>query len=129
MRIESDFSMTNEVQVESEQSVTLTGIPQPKDTNTVGVKGEKPDIKLMLSDDVVGDVIQDLVSSSSRELSVDDHNGTILMELSHTTPDVHLSARPSQWASIFNDHRWWDESLRIHHKLTSGLDRLTSQTG
>jgi hypothetical protein len=119
MRVESDLSMANEVWVESKQSITLAGIPQPKDTNTVGMKGEEPDIELMLSGDVVGDVMQDLLLSSGRELSVYDRDGTVLMELSHTTPDVHLSARPSQW-SFFKNHRRRDERLWIHRIVRHG---------
>jgi hypothetical protein len=84
------------------------------------MKSKEPDNKLMLSDDVVGDVMQDVVMGSSKNLSIDDNDGTIVMGLSHTTPDVHLSARPPQWTSIFNHHHRWDEGFRIHHKVSHG---------
>jgi hypothetical protein len=83
----------------------------------VRVKGKEPDIELMLGDDVVGDLMHDLVSDSSRELSVDDGDGTALMGLSHTAPDVHLSTRSSQWTSVFKHHHRWDERFWIHHKV------------
>jgi hypothetical protein len=49
--------MTNEVQVEGDQSIMQAGVPQPKDTNAVGMESKEPDIELVLSDDVVGDVM------------------------------------------------------------------------
>jgi hypothetical protein len=54
-------SQTNEVRVEDYQSITLTSIPEPKESNGKGMQSEEPDIELMLSNNVVGDVMEKLV--------------------------------------------------------------------
>jgi hypothetical protein len=58
--------------------------------------------------------------SSHGEITIDDYDGTVLMRLSHTTSDVHFSARPSQRASVFNDHRRWSERIQISCEVRHG---------
>jgi hypothetical protein len=84
------------------------------------VQGKEPDVELMLSDDEVGNVVQDLVSSSSRKVTIDDCDSAVFMGLSHTTPSVDLPARPSQRPSILQNHRRRDERLWIYNEVGHG---------
>jgi hypothetical protein len=65
------------VRIEGYQSITLTSIPEPKDTDAMGMQSEESDVELVLSSNVVGDVVKELVSGSSREIAIENHNGVV----------------------------------------------------
>jgi hypothetical protein len=61
----------------------------------------------MLSNNVVGDLMKQLVSGGNREVPIDHSNGTVLMGLGHPTPNVDFSLQ-----------RWMLQSMVAHHWRT-----------
>jgi hypothetical protein len=129
MRIKGNFFMAHKMGVESQKSITLTIISELKYANPMWMQSKKPHCELMLSDDVVGDVMDELMRGGFGQISIHHNYGTIFMSFGHSTPDVDFSTSSTQRASILNDHCRWNKGFLVHDKVHHDFQMWESRGG
>lgn len=108
---------SNEVRVLSNESISLTSIPQHEDSNTVGVESKVVDLLLHLMDSVMIDLMQKLVTLSWGKIFIDHRDCTVFMHLRDSTADVDHLASTAVRATIFQEQVWWCKRGGINCKV------------
>jgi hypothetical protein len=129
MGIKGNFSTSLEVRVESKKSIVLTSASEFKDANAMRMQSEKPDSKLMLGADVVGDVMDELVASSHGHISIHHNYGTTFMSFGHSALDVDFSTSSTQRASIYYDHYRRNKRFQVDGEVLHDFQRWVSRGG